>query len=184
MEYSLLNPNQLRYAGLDVWDNPFDTEWKLEIVGENESEDQRIVIPIHMKGTILYFDTSTPTQSNLDTLAHFHLTLENEWNPHEVRLLRNVASTSQSVEEDRYANQTLTKKLNELWKHPLLKTIPSIKHLLKEGEDAIQRKPHHQKQQWVVRVEAAVQRYSSMRESTVYHQEREGMRRYLNQFRT
>jgi hypothetical protein len=25
MEYSLLNPNQLCYAGLDVWDNPFDT---------------------------------------------------------------------------------------------------------------------------------------------------------------
>jgi hypothetical protein len=38
------------------------TERKLEIVGENESEDQRIVILIHMKGTILYFDTSTPTQ--------------------------------------------------------------------------------------------------------------------------
>jgi hypothetical protein len=94
MEYSLLNANQLCYAGLDVWDNPFDTERKLEIVGENESEDQPIVIPIHMKGTILYFDTNTPTQSDLDTLAHFHLTLENEWNPHEVRLLRNVASTS------------------------------------------------------------------------------------------
>jgi hypothetical protein len=78
----------------------FDTERKLEIVGESESEDQQIVIPIHMKGTILYFDTSTPTQSDLDTLAHFHLTLENEWNPHEVRLLRNVASTSRSVEED------------------------------------------------------------------------------------
>jgi hypothetical protein len=45
VEYSLLNPNQLRYAGLDVWDNPFDTERKLEIVGENENEDQRIVIP-------------------------------------------------------------------------------------------------------------------------------------------
>jgi hypothetical protein len=100
VEYSLLNPNQLRYAGLDVWDNPFDTEQKLEIVGENENEDQRIVISIHMKGTILYFDTSTPTQSDLDTLAHFHLTLENEWNLHEVWLLRNEASTSQSVEED------------------------------------------------------------------------------------
>jgi hypothetical protein len=81
-----------------------------------------------------------------------------------------------------YANQTLTEKINELWKHPLLKAIPSIKYLRKDGEDAIQRRTQHQKQQWVVRVEAAVQRYSSMRDSTVYHQEREAIRRYLNQF--
>jgi hypothetical protein len=82
-----------------------------------------------------------------------------------------------------YANQTLTEKINNLWKHPLLKTIPSIKYLLKDGEDAIQGRTQHQKQQWVARVEVAVQQYSSMRDSTAYHQEREGMRRYLNQFR-
>jgi hypothetical protein len=82
-----------------------------------------------------------------------------------------------------YAIQSITAKIIELWKHPLLKEIPSIKHLLKEGEDLIQRKTHQQKQQWAIRVEAAVQRYEAMREATAYHQEREGMRQYLNRFR-
>jgi hypothetical protein len=48
---------------------------------------------------------------------------------------------------NKYANQTLTEKIKELWNHPLLKTIPSIIHLLKEGDAAIQGKPQHQKQQ-------------------------------------
>jgi hypothetical protein len=82
-----------------------------------------------------------------------------------------------------YANLSLTARINELWRHPLLKAIPSIKHLVKEGEESIQRQTHQQKQQWVIRVEAAIRRYETMRESTVYHQEREGMRQYLNQFR-
>jgi hypothetical protein len=100
MEYSLLNPNQVCYAGLDVWDNPFDTDRKLEICGMDVCTDQQIVIPIHLRGTVLYFDTSTPTQKELDTLSHFHLTLENEWNPHKVRLTRNVMSASQVVNGD------------------------------------------------------------------------------------
>jgi hypothetical protein len=58
--------------------NPFDTERKLEICGVDVFTDQQIVIPIHLRGTVLYFDTSTPTQKELDTLSHFHLTLENE----------------------------------------------------------------------------------------------------------
>jgi hypothetical protein len=36
-----------------------------------------------------------------------------------------------------YANQSLTEKTKELWRHPLLKAIPSIKHMLKEGEESI-----------------------------------------------
>jgi hypothetical protein len=81
-----------------------------------------------------------------------------------------------------YANQSLTEKIKELWRHPLLKATPSIKHMLKEGEELILGKSQQQKQQWVIRVEAAIQRYATMREATAYHQEREGMRTYLNQF--
>jgi hypothetical protein len=77
---------------------------KLEICGVDVCTDQQIVIPIHSRGTVLYFKTSTPTQKELDTLSHFHLTLENEWNPHKVRLTRNVMSASRVVNGDQTDN--------------------------------------------------------------------------------
>jgi hypothetical protein len=61
-----------------------------------------------------------------------------------------------------YANQSLTEKIKELWRHLLLKATPSIKHMLKEGEESILGKSLQQKQQWVVRVEVAIQRYAAM----------------------
>jgi hypothetical protein len=45
-----------------------------------------------------------------------------------------------------YANQSLTAKISELWKHPALQSIASIKYLLKEGEDSVQGKTQQQKQ--------------------------------------
>jgi hypothetical protein len=75
-----------------------------------------------------------------------------------------------------YANQSLTAKISKLWKHPALQSIASIKYLVKEGEDSVQGKTQQQKQLWAVLIEAAIQRYTDMREATAYHQEREGRR--------
>jgi hypothetical protein len=87
MGYSLLNPNQLRHAGLDVWDNQV-------CVASQEGEDI-LIIPILIEGTVLYFESRTPTLAELDTLTHYPLTLENDWDPHTVQLGRKVmAATS------------------------------------------------------------------------------------------
>jgi Reverse transcriptase (RNA-dependent DNA polymerase) len=85
MDYTLLNPNQIRYAGNDVWDNPFDPSHPLSMVVHSD-EHPTLTLPITAKGTILSFPSRTPTQQELDTLPHYHLTLVNEWDPHNVRL--------------------------------------------------------------------------------------------------
>jgi hypothetical protein len=78
---------------------------------------------------------------------------------------------------------TLVDKIKELWQHPSVHRIASIKHLISGTTEEVQGRSLHQKQQWVVRVEAAIQRYQTMTTITQYHQEREGMRIYLSQFK-
>jgi hypothetical protein len=76
---SLLNPNQLRYAGIHVQDNPFDSA-PLAIATED------VTIPLLTKGTNIYFETTAPSQQELDKYSHIHLTLDTEWDPHSVCL--------------------------------------------------------------------------------------------------
>ena len=52
---SLINPNQLRFAGTTVFDNPFDRDNPISI----HSDD--LIIPLLQSGTILFLDSSTPT---------------------------------------------------------------------------------------------------------------------------
>jgi hypothetical protein len=81
-----------------------------------------------------------------------------------------------------YETQQLTNPIKELWVHPQLRHIASIRHLVQGEVDAICGRNLHQKQQWVLCITAAIQRHTEQREATQYHQEREGMRQYLNQF--
>ncbi len=77
---SLINPNQLRYAGVAVQDNPFHTTDPMAITHDD------IVFPLQSMGTTIFFDTSTPSQYELDHSPHIILTLDTEWNPHTVQL--------------------------------------------------------------------------------------------------
>ena len=70
-------------------DNPFDTHSTLSI------EHDDVIIPLKISGTNIFLDTHTPTQHELDTCPHIHLTSETEWNPHTVRL-----SSTQSAEAE------------------------------------------------------------------------------------
>ena len=90
MEHSLLNPNQLRFNGISVQDNPFDTNTPLSI------EHDDITIPLSILGTNIFLNTHTPTQRELDSCPHIHLTSDVYWNPHTVRL----ASTQSEEAED------------------------------------------------------------------------------------
>ena len=44
------------------------------------------MIPLDITGTIIFLDTHTPTQHELDTCPHLHLTSVVEWDPQTVHL--------------------------------------------------------------------------------------------------
>jgi Reverse transcriptase (RNA-dependent DNA polymerase) len=99
MPHSLLNPNQIRYAGNDVWDNPFDPSREVEMVVYSD-EYEAVTVPIQVKGTILSFDSASPTQEQLENLPHYYLTLDHVWDPVNVRLAALAASVHRPEEED------------------------------------------------------------------------------------
>ena len=89
LQNTLLNPNQLRYAGVTVADNPFNKKEPISIVHDD------VTIPLFLTGTTIFLETTTPTQSELDTCPHIHLTCDADWNPQTVQL-----SAAQSVEAE------------------------------------------------------------------------------------
>ena len=89
LEHSLLKPNQLRFSGVVVNDNPFDKA-ALLLISTTE-----IDIPLQNSGTNIFLETTTPTQRELGTCTHIHLTCDTEWNPQTVNL-----SHVQSVEAE------------------------------------------------------------------------------------
>jgi hypothetical protein len=89
LEHSLLNPNQLQYSGVIVNDNPFDKAAPLSI------STMKIDIPLQIRGTNIFLETTTPSQCKRDTCTHIHLTCDTDWNPQTVNL-----SLVQSVEAE------------------------------------------------------------------------------------
>jgi hypothetical protein len=77
---SLLNPNQLRFAGTTVFDNPFDRINPISIHHDD------LIIPLLQAGTNLFLESSTPTPQELDSCPHLILTFDTEWDPHTVHL--------------------------------------------------------------------------------------------------
>jgi hypothetical protein len=76
---SLINPNQLSYAGTHVQGDFFDSV-PLSITAYG------LTIPLLTHGTNIYFETTVPSQQEMDKYPHIHLTLATEWDPHSVRL--------------------------------------------------------------------------------------------------
>jgi hypothetical protein len=89
LQNTLLNPNQFRYLGVSVAENPFNSAEPLSIVHDD------VKIPLLLSDTTIYIETTTPTQSELDHCPHIHLFCESEWNPQTVRL-----AETQSVEAE------------------------------------------------------------------------------------
>jgi hypothetical protein len=115
---SLLNPNQLRAAGVIVNDAPqqFDATSSHSI-----SVSGTLEIPLQMHGVISYFDTRLPTMEELERYraGHFQsveLTEDNPWEPYSVKFAeREVAirSTS-SVTRPRLPAVSLTHEAEEV----------------------------------------------------------------------
>ena len=91
---SMINTNQLRHYGVNVQDDPTSNH-PLSLISENGY----FSMPLHQKGTILYFDTHTPTQKELDTCLHINQSSRHPWNPLKVDFVKNQHSLQEEIEK-------------------------------------------------------------------------------------
>jgi hypothetical protein len=75
MDHSLINPNQLRYYGIKVNDNPFSQQ--IMYIHHIETD---IMIPLQAQGTIIYVNSRVPTDHELQTCRHIECTSPSQWN--------------------------------------------------------------------------------------------------------
>jgi hypothetical protein len=67
LQHSLINPNQMRYAGINVQDNPFASDG-LYIRAKDGITD--LSIPMSTQGTIIKFPSRTPSSEELATCSN------------------------------------------------------------------------------------------------------------------
>ena len=82
LDHSLINPNQVRFNGVGFWDNPYDDMHELSI----ELYEKDVTIPMHFNGTKLVFESTVPSEQELNVLPHLILTSSNPWDPGDVIL--------------------------------------------------------------------------------------------------
>lgn len=105
LDHSLINPNQVRSYGIPFWDNPFDKERGLKI--ELDATD----IQLRAEGTKIYFETTTPTQRELETCTRVYLTSRKDWNP--TRTTLGKVATEQTKECQDGLKELMIRKLAE-----------------------------------------------------------------------
>ena len=95
MTHSLINPNQMRAAGVHVQDNPYLPDDPIRIQSGDDA------FPLQASGTVLYLNCRTPTDRELQTCRHVELTKNSDWDPSEVQFPQCSAtdSTKYSVSE-------------------------------------------------------------------------------------
>jgi hypothetical protein len=94
---SLINPNQIRHAGIALSDNPTDKTRDFWITGAD------FQIPFEMKGTTIFFQTRVPTSSEYENCCIVELTVDTPWNPGEVNI-SNVHASNLTMEQLTYRN--------------------------------------------------------------------------------
>lgn len=74
MDYTLLNPNQLRHYGVRVQDDP-TSPYPLSII----TEDNKFCMELSMAGTIVYAQTYAPSDHDLKNHPHIQLSSPHSW---------------------------------------------------------------------------------------------------------
>ena len=92
MEHSLVNPNQLRYFGTKVQDDP-TSDRALSII----NEDNSFCMELAMAGTVVYADTFTPSEQELHDCPHIILSSPHAWDPHKVSFPKAKRSLDEEV---------------------------------------------------------------------------------------
>ena len=108
MESSLVNPNQLRHHGVKVQDNPM-SEDPLSII----SEDEEFGMELKMKGTIVYANTFTPSNAELESCQRIHLTSQHPWEPNEVKFPKSKNTLEDMIGSTRMISALRSDGFNE-----------------------------------------------------------------------
>lgn len=77
------------------------------------SEDTEFAMALKREGTILYFDTHTPTQKELETYPHVIISSEVSWNPMKVHFDENTHSLEEEVERIRRVSSIYSRNRND-----------------------------------------------------------------------
>ena len=104
MEDTLLNPNQLRYFGVNVQDDPTSNQ-PLSLI----TEDTNFAMPLQRAGTIVFCNTRTPTQNELETCPHIQLSSFKPWDPSNVHFSTSLHSLGEEIERIRRVGSATTK---------------------------------------------------------------------------
>lgn len=92
LDMSLINPNQIRYNGLVVSDDPTDQNRIFGITGTD------FVIPFDIAGTTVFFSSRVPSKWEMENCRVIEMTLDSPWNPAEV-FIRGVNTSRDTIEE-------------------------------------------------------------------------------------
>ena len=103
MKTTLINPNQLRHYGVQVQDNPM-SHLPLSIV----TEDNEFSMNLSMAGTIVFAETHTPTDHELETCPHIELTSPQPWDPFNVRFPHPTITLEEMMDDKRHVSSTTT----------------------------------------------------------------------------
>ena len=79
MDHYLVNPNQMRHYGNKVQDNPMSA-YPLSII----TQENKFYMEIEMDGTIVYAETHSPNENELQTFPHIMLLSPHNWNTNAV----------------------------------------------------------------------------------------------------
>ena len=112
LKNSLINPNQLRYAGLSVQDNPFHASEPLAISHDDGT------VPLTLDGTTIFFQTLTPTQAELDNSPLISNGIRTPYNRHlfGVRRRKIHSVTDLAVQHQVYCRSLQCSTVSEKWR--------------------------------------------------------------------
>ncbi len=83
LDHSLINPNQIRNNGFQVYDNPYKPDQTRQmgiVIGDTER------IPFQSIGTTVYFNSRYPDDYEMETYPHVVLTSETPWDPSNIAM--------------------------------------------------------------------------------------------------
>ena len=96
LPHSLVNPNQLRHFGVHVQDDP-SSDRPLSVI----TADGDFSFELSRQGTVIYFNSRTPTDDELANCPHIVLTSQIPWDPTKVHFSSNSHSLEEEVERIR-----------------------------------------------------------------------------------
>ena len=99
LDHSLVNPNQLRYHGVMVQDNPF-SDIPMMITAANDKFQACLL----SKGTVIYFDSWLPSQSDLEMYPHVELSSSTPWTPQSIEFPSLSYSEREEIESRNIAS--------------------------------------------------------------------------------